>query len=357
MLVAATLACAVALSACGIPLAPTAATVNGVRISQSAIDDELTQIRDNPRYLQALGLARDRVVGKGKAGTFDAAFAAQVLTFRVYYSLVTQDLERRHVKVTAADLADARRTVQAQLVPQNQQTGQPEGDAADGAKVLRTFSSDYQRTLVRRQAELDLLTGKLAGVDLSTAGARTFFAKNPEQFQQACARHILVATQAEAAQVKADLSAGTDFAQEAAAKSTDTSSKARGGDLGCAFPDAYVAEFAQALRSLPVGTISDPVQSQFGWHVILVYRRTSVPFAQVSEGIRNQLRQRATPAFNRWLENALPKAHVTVNPKFGRFDRSTTGNQPPHVVPPEAPSGSTSTTAPSGPGASAPPGQ
>ena len=100
--------------------------------------------------------------------------------------------------------------------------------------------------------------------------------------------------------------------------------------------------------------LSDPVQSQFGWHIIVVYRRTSAPFDQVAEAIRNQLRQQATPALNSWLEKELPKAHVTVNPKFGRFDRSTSGNQPPHIVPPQAPSAS-STTAPAAPGG--PPGQ
>ena len=158
-----------------------------------------------------------------------------------------------------------------------------------------------------------------------------------------CARHILVATQAEAAQVKADLSAGTDFAQEATSKSTDQSTKDRGGDLGCADPTRYVTEFAAAITKLPVGQISDPVQTQFGWHVIVVYRRNTVPFDQVSETIRSQLRQQGVPALNQWLERELTKVRVTVNPKFGRFERKVSGNDLPHIVPPTAPT-TTATT-------------
>lgn len=83
------------------------------------------------------------------------------------------------------------------------------------------------------------------------------------------ARHILVATEAEAKTILADLKKGKKFEDLAKAKSTDKGSGANGGDLGWSNPDDYVKEFSAAMVKLTKGKISDaPVKSQFGFHVI-----------------------------------------------------------------------------------------
>ncbi len=83
------------------------------------------------------------------------------------------------------------------------------------------------------------------------------------------ARHILVATEAEAKTILADLKKGKKFEDLAKSKSTDKGSGANGGDLGWANPADYVKEFSDALVKLPKGKISDaPVKSQFGFHII-----------------------------------------------------------------------------------------
>lgn len=84
------------------------------------------------------------------------------------------------------------------------------------------------------------------------------------------ARHILVATKAEADAIEQQLKAGADFATIAKAKSTDTGSKASGGDLGWFGKGTMVAPFETAAFKLAPGQISAPVQTQFGWHIIQV---------------------------------------------------------------------------------------
>ncbi len=83
------------------------------------------------------------------------------------------------------------------------------------------------------------------------------------------ARHILVKDEAEAKQIIAQLKKGALFEKIAAEKSEDQGSKAQGGDLDWSAPGRYVPPFAEALKKLKKGQLTDPpVQTQFGWHVI-----------------------------------------------------------------------------------------
>jgi peptidyl-prolyl cis-trans isomerase C len=84
------------------------------------------------------------------------------------------------------------------------------------------------------------------------------------------AAHILVATQEEADKLKADLAGGADFAELAKASSTDTGSGANGGDLGWFGPGMMVKPFEDAVMAATVGEVMGPVQTDFGWHLILV---------------------------------------------------------------------------------------
>lgn len=80
--------------------------------------------------------------------------------------------------------------------------------------------------------------------------------------------HILVENEEDAKKIVAELKKGAKFAKVAKAKSKDPGSKDNGGDLGWAVPSNFVQPFAEAAAKLVKGKISDPVQTQFGWHVI-----------------------------------------------------------------------------------------
>lgn len=106
------------------------------------------------------------------------------------------------------------------------------------------------------------------------------------------ASHILVADEAEAKAIKAELDGGADFATLAKEKSIDPGA-ANGGDLGFFGKGMMVAPFEEAAFALTdVGQISAPVQSQFGWHIIrLEEKRQSAPpaFEQVAGQLQQQL--------------------------------------------------------------------
>jgi len=103
------------------------------------------------------------------------------------------------------------------------------------------------------------------------------------------ARHILVDGQAAAEAITKELKGGADFAKLAAKRSKDSSSKS-GGDLGWFTLDTMVKPFADALRSMSPGQLTEqPVQSQYGWHVIKLEesRATSAPpFDEVKDRVK-----------------------------------------------------------------------
>lgn len=109
-------------------------------------------------------------------------------------------------------------------------------------------------------------------------------------------RHILVETEAEAKAIIAQLGKKAKF-EKLAAKSKDTGSAAQGGSLGWAVPGNFVPEFANALLNLKKGEYTkEPVQSQFGWHVIKLDDTRELkapPFEEVKPQLQQRLQQQS----------------------------------------------------------------
>ncbi len=91
------------------------------------------------------------------------------------------------------------------------------------------------------------------------------------------ARHILVETEDEAKAVLAELKKGADFAKLAKEKSKDPSAASNAGDLGYFTKEQMVPEFADTAFKLEKGQLSEPVKSQFGWHVIKAEDKRTKP--------------------------------------------------------------------------------
>ncbi len=113
--------------------------------------------------------------------------------------------------------------------------------------------------------------------------------------QEVHARHILVETEDEAKAIEAELKDGADFAEEAKKKSKDPGA-ANGGDLGYFTKDQMVAEFSEVAFKLDKGQISDPVHTQFGWHIIKVEDKRVKPtpsYEEVKSQLENYIARRA----------------------------------------------------------------
>jgi peptidyl-prolyl cis-trans isomerase C len=130
-------------------------------------------------------------------------------------------------------------------------------------------------------------------------------AQMPKEYH---ARHILVDEKAAADQITADLKKGADFAKLAQQKSKDSSGK-EGGDLGWFTLDSMVKPFSDAVAALQPGQLTDqPVQSQFGWHVIKLEDTRAVappPFEQVKDQVKMMVeRQRVQKYFDELRKDA-----------------------------------------------------
>jgi foldase protein PrsA len=138
----------------------------------------------------------------------------------------------------------------------------------------------------------------------------------PLDWTQVCASHILVATEGEAADIKAQLDGGADFSALATEFSIDPESAAQGGDLGCASPAVYAEPFAEATMSADIGVVTDPVETDFGYHLVLVTDRVDAP----ADGVRAYLEQtRAQDALNAWFADMSESTDITVAEDVGEW--------------------------------------
>ena len=138
--------------------------------------------------------------------------------------------------------------------------------------------------------------GKAAATDDAMKKVYDEAAKQIEGEQEVHARHILVETEDEAKAIETQLKNGADFATLAKAKSKDPGGASDGGDLGFFTKDQMVPEFSAVAFSLEPGKISDPVKSQFGWHIIKVEEkrnRKAPDFTQVKPQIENYVTRKA----------------------------------------------------------------
>jgi peptidyl-prolyl cis-trans isomerase C len=158
----------------------------------------------------------------------------------------------------------------------------------DSPAVARQLA--LQRQNILADAYLRREIGKRVTVEAIKAAYEAQYV-NAEPVREVRASHILVADEALAKDIRAKLDAGGDFAALAAEFGTD-GTKTQGGDLGFFEKGMMVPEFAEAAFALEKGKVGGPVQTQFGWHLILVTDSRDRPapdFAAVEGEIAQEL--------------------------------------------------------------------
>ena len=337
---------AAALSACSDSnTSGTALTVNGTEVSQQVIEDE---IDDLVSYAKSAPESQfyTAVFGEDASEeTVTTAFTAQVLQERVVSIILNDEFEERGLEITQEDRDAAEAQFASQLAPQPTDATQTTADPAAGQAVFDSFSEEFQDFEITFNAQAAVLSEALAAevqedADVSDADVRAYYDDNQDQFTQNCASHILVDDEATATDLLAQLDAGADFATLAEENSTDTGSGAQGGDLGCQAPGTFVPEFETAIDEATEGEVTGPIETEFGFHLILVNSKGVQAFEDVEDQIRTQLETPADDPLNTFLADALANADVEVNPRYGSWDPETQT-----VVPPEGPASPTTTAA------------
>jgi parvulin-like peptidyl-prolyl isomerase len=174
---------------------------------------------------------------------------------------------------------------------------------------------------LRRYANLLVIQEAVEGELAATVAAPTLedaqqaLDTDAASFTEVCSAHILVATEEEAITVLDRIEAGEAFADLAAEVSLDGSG-ANGGDLGCSSPAQFVPPFAEATMVAEIGEVHGPVESEFGFHVIVVGSRTS----QTAEEIQQRLADQAVlDLVDDWMLAAVVVAEVEVAERHGTW--------------------------------------
>ena len=247
---------------------------------QTLVDQSIESFKVNKQPVPKTGSAEYR------------SLQQRLVQYLVTKCQVEQWGKKLGVKVTPAD-------VQAELttfIKQNFGGSKAKYQAA----LKQQHVTDAQ---VRQNIKFTALQNKLvkkvtAGLSVSDDEARTYYDTHATSYAKPQSRHvahILVKTKALAQTIYNQLQKGADFAKLAKKYTIDTSSKPAGGDLGSIAKGQTVPPFDKVAFSIPTGTVSKPVKSQYGWHVIKalgpVKPRTVVPFDKEKAAIKAQLLQ------------------------------------------------------------------
>jgi hypothetical protein len=301
-------ALATTLVACGGSDDQTAAEVDGSVITNDQLATDVKLFT----FLTALSGSPCGEPIEGE--TQESACARLTLTNLIQEELVKGYAAEHDVAADPAAVADAMTQLEGSL---------------GGPEELEAQLADGDLT----RQELELLAGRLllfnavqdalAGAELTDERIRQLYEENLGQYMTISVSHILVDSAREAQEIAAEVTPET-FAKTAEERSQDPGSAPNGGSLGVivesAFRSQYDPTFVDATLELRPGEISEPVQTQFGWHLIYLEDVQVQPLRAVREQI---VASAAPQAFSDWMQEAMATADISVNPRYGTLDVAT----------------------------------
>ena len=336
------------------PTNPYAAVVDGTTLSQTTLFREMASFRANKAFVSSYDQGQTNgapgvEATATAADTFSQAFAAFVLRLELQAEVLHAEVLRRHVQPSSADVTAASQATSAQFG----------NDPNSGRPVFDGFDPWFRHLWQLRMAERTALRTALGPVQVSDPLLQQIYNENPSSFiSAACVSDVLVASAAQADAVRSSLAGGADFATVARRYSIDPTAGPKGGALGCTGVSQFGATVAQAVTSLGVGQLSQPLQSPEGFHILLVTSRTLQPFDATVKG---QISQAITTAgqalndpINLFFLTHVRSVHVKLNPAYGTWNADLFAIVPPVTPGPAASSpalsggGSPTATLPSG---------
>ena len=285
-----------------------AATINGVDVT----DEQLAHEENVVSFLSALN---QQPCGTKEDGeTQQSACARFALTNVIQESIVADYAQANDIVVTDADVTATLKQLDDSLGKKavNEQLGQNDLTRDDLAELAN-------RILLYGRVKTAVTEDRVSQADLEKLYQDGILDYTTVQVQ-----HILVDTQSDAldvyAQVTAPSATEQTFTDLAKGVSIDPSAAENGGSLGSAPASQYVTPFATAAAALEPGEISQPVKTEFGWHVIRMVDKQVQSFDEVKASL---IDSRSIVEFNAWMREQAEAQGVDVNPSYGRFDIET----------------------------------
>lgn len=330
---------ALAVAGCGgktVPAGAIAAVGDGV-VTQSQYDQILKQAK-------AQYASQEGAPGFPKEGTAQFnQLKASIVSYLVENAVIKQKAAEMGVKVTAKQLEERLKQIVQQV------GGQKKLDAI--LKKQGVSQKDLDEQLRAQMLEQAVRAKVGEGIKITDAQIKAYY-ENPDHKSQFVvpesvdARHVLVKTKAEAEKVQALLAADSsdaNWTKVAKQYSTDPGSKDNGGSLGNFPKGRMVPPFEKVAFSIAVGTVSAPVKTQFGWHVIEVVKKikgSTQTLAQAKAVIEQQLKyQDEAKAWEDWLTTAKKDAAIVYltgfNPDQLTASPSPAGSAQPSASPTE----------------------
>ena len=221
------------------------------------------------------------------------------------------------IVVTDEDVVAAR---QANLASGDLTIDEAVAAMEDPAATPARFDGFVRSQLLREQA--------MDAIGASDELLDDIFATRMDLVVTVCPRHVLVPSEAEAIAVLDRLTGGEDLAAVADDVSTDTGSP--GGQLGCGPAARFVEPFALATLDAPLGEPFGPVESEFGWHVVVVDERTTPTRDEVASDPRGHLPETLMQTeFTQWFNDKLEEVDIVVLEDVGTWAPEGPGILPP----------------------------
>lgn len=296
------IAASVLLAACGV-FRTGAAVVNDQVIDQDLFDRQLDFLLADPRFAQ-----QELPVDQQEQQRQE--FMRQFLTFLIHQELVDAYAAVRDITVSEEEIDQE---LQGQIDALGGREAFDAQLAASGASI-EDVESLLSEQVLRQKVAQAVVAEQLTNEDLFQT-----YEERRTEFTTADIAHILVPTRPEAERIARDATT-QNFAELARRFSQDPGSAQRGGDIGVQRLADLTGPFADAVLEIGPDAIGGPVQTEFGWHVILVRDVQTQPFSAVRDQLLEEAR---ADVFTDWLLEQVRAAEIRVNPRYGAFEETS----------------------------------
>lgn len=258
------------------------AKVNDVEISQDDFDRDYAAQANNRILMSNNADILEEGIDQNPGITVGQEIRRQVLENLIQMEVVKQDANKRNIKVDENKITEQINAVKEQL-----------GGEEVFNEQLKTvgMTPEFYENYVRNQVLMnEYYQALLKEFEADDKQLEKYYNDHKDEYFTATASHILVADVDEANKIKKELDKGADFAEMAKEKSLDPSA-AQGGELGTFNNGQMVQPFNDALKVMKKGEISDPVKTEYGYHIIKLIDKKPRSFKDLKDELKQTYTQ------------------------------------------------------------------